>query len=196
MKTRQGRNGWCIAGVLLALVATGVAAENLAPNSSFEDPPAEGSSFPPHWEQFSSGQENIMLVSYDKRTGHRCILMKAQKDPNSFKGILFKRPVVAGERYDFSAWIKNNHRDSMGGTTEGLLVIEWKDAMGEEISRNVSPKWDQTMPRLRWTRVFLKEMVAPEGAETALFGIHLVEDHLGGRGSYLVDDVELVLRSR
>ncbi|MCP4639163.1 MAG: hypothetical protein GY851_01950 [bacterium] len=84
----------------------------------------------------------------------------------------------------------------MRASAEGLLVIEWRDAGHNEISRTTGLKWNaKTTSRMRWTRVFIEDAEVPRHTSTAVIGIHLVEDLRPGGGGFFVDDVEFTRTS-
>lgn len=166
-------------------------AANIAPNPGFESPATEGMQ-PDGWTPFTSRIMNIIVTKANPHGGEQSLKMSAQKAPKEFQGLLFNLPVAEGERYSFTAFVRNDNADPLGGTARGQLVIEWQTAAGKEVSRATSPEWGPSLTRLRWDTASVKKTEVPKGATAAKIGIHMHEGPRGGQGSFYVDDVVII----
>lgn len=182
--------------VLTCLLCASVGAEpvNLAPTPSYENPvvgvAAQGA-LPFEWYHFTSGLIDIELSKKHAYTGTQSVKLLTQKKADSFKGLYTEVPVTAGKAYNFSIHALNNKDDPLGGCAYIMLVIEWKDAANNELGRVEGDKFDWTLSRIRWTRLALVNNIAPDGATKGIFGLHLIEDHPGAKGSLFIDDAEI-----
>lgn len=175
---------------LSLMAASEEAIENLAVNPGFEAPAdAEAGTMPADWISFTSKGVYIGLDRELKRGGEQSVKMTTQRVIDGYQGLSQKLPVVAGEKYTFSAFIMSDKRDPLGGTGHCQLVIEWHNEVGKEIGRKYSPVYDSSTSKLRWNSAFIRNEEVPAGATLAIFGIHLSEGKKGGKGSILVDDV-------
>ena len=164
--------------------------ENLAVNPGFEEPAnAQAGIMPGQWITFTSKAIYIELDRELKRSGEQCLKMTAQQVVDGYQGVSQKVPVVAGDKYTFSAFVMNDKRDPLGGTGHCQLVIEWQNDLGKEIGRKYGPISDSSLSKLRWDSTMIRNEQAPAGATLAIFGIHLSEGKKGGKGSVLIDDV-------
>jgi hypothetical protein len=160
----------------------------LAKNPSFEAPVnPEPGVLPDHWTHFTSSKNGISVLADNARTGSQCVRIEAQGETGAYQGLKTELPVREGEDYAFSVYIRNDRQNRLGRGTRGALDIEWLNADGEELSRIYSDDWSRNLSRMRWTRKAL-QAEAPEGAASAIFGIHLLEDE-AGEGAFLADDV-------
>ena len=168
------------------------AKENLAGNPGFEEPSGEALQ-PAIWNIFSSKKTDILTTQATKKSGNQAVRMTAQDIPKAFQGMTQIIPVVAGEKYTFSVALINDKLSPLTGSASGTLVIEWKNEAGKEINRATSPAWTRSLSRIRWGTIAIKKVEAPPDATQGTFGIHLSEGEEGGKGSVVIDDVEIVL---
>jgi len=175
------------AGAALAAKET---TTNLAPNPGFEQPPAVSNGAPEGWTYFTTKGNTICLTTEKKHGGEQCLQMAAQNVALAYQGIHVELPVAEGEKYTFEVFVTNSRSNLLSGTVSGLLVIEWKDANGQEITRAMSTSWNAALSRMRWESFSIKKTKAPKGAVLAKFGIQL-HDGNAGKGSVLVDDVRI-----
>ena len=163
---------------------------NLAVNPGFEEPTnAQTGIMPGQWITFTSKAIYIELDREFKRSGEQCLKMTAQQVVDGYQGVSQKIPVVAGDKYTFSAFVMSDKRDPLGGSGHCQLVIEWQNELGKEIGRKYGPISDSSLSKLRWDSTMIRNEQAPMGATLAIFGIHLSEGKKAGKGSVLVDDV-------
>ena len=164
---------------------------NLIGNPGFETPVlSQGGVAPSEPWQLFSNKLILMELSRDiKHAGEQSLKFSSQKVPNSYQGCNQVIPVKAGNKYTYSAYLINNKEDPLGGTTHIQLVIEWVNEQGKEISRDYSNPIGSSLSKMRWEILALRKKVAPAGAVTARFGIHLSEGEKGGKGSLYIDDV-------
>ncbi len=179
-------------GVTLIASVCGVDAstkQNLALNPGFEFPEGAKGKEPERWNSFASKTNGIGITSRDWRSGRQCVRMAAQRAKGAYQGLLLDLPAEPGERYSFSAYIKADKNDRLGGTTHCLLTIEWLDENGKQISKSDSKVWGRTLSRLNWKRVAVEKATAPEDAVLARCVIQLKDGEKVGSGSIFVDDV-------
>ncbi len=187
------------AGAILMVLAAvpevrgGPAAEkpNLAPNPGFEAP-ADSDKVPPEgWSVFTTRNKTMLVSPEAKRNGSQSAKLTTQGSAGAFQGLTFQIPVTAGTKYAFSVYAINNKADPLGRTASGMLVVEWKDDAGKEISRVQGKPWDKKLSKMRWEEITVTGE-APAGTAKAVFGIHLSEGDKGGQGTCFVDDVSVV----
>ncbi len=176
---------------LIALSGGSVWSENLAVNPGFEDTSAAIGAMPSYWNAFQSHKPSIENVDNIHRTGNRCVLLKTQGESGAYLGLIQRFPVQGGQSYSWIAHIRRNTENPLGGGAYGLLVIEWIDDDGFEITRTESAKWTYEMSAYRWDKVGIENVTAPLQAREAVFGIHLVDGEDNGRGSFYLDDVAI-----
>jgi hypothetical protein len=181
-------------GMLPTLYASAAGADdrNMAPNPSFESPPAiQGTAVPDGWSFFTTQVNGATLSRQTKHSGEQSLRLATQKIPKMFQGLTFSRAVSGEKKYVFSVYTISDKTDPFGGSAYMSLIIEWKRADGTEISRSISKIVDAGLSRLRWEIVALDGVVAPKGAVQAVFGIHLNDGPTGGKGAVLIDDVRI-----
>ena len=83
------------------------AKENLAANPGFENPAGEALQ-PAAWNIFSTKKVDILTTQATKKSGNQAVRMTAQDLPKAFQGMTHTLPVVAGEKYTFSAALIND----------------------------------------------------------------------------------------
>ena len=180
---------------LMAAVFTGFAEEgesvNLLSNPSFEQPAENEAGQPSGWDWFSSEKHLMTHEQGLGRTGDFGLRMATQGKLDAYLGIIQRRPVSVEKTYTFSAYLRRDKKSPLGGSAVGQLVVEWVDGRGKELGRRYGDPWGHNLSGLRWTRMALTDLEPPKGTEEAVFGVHLSDRNLGGRGAFVVDDVSV-----
>jgi hypothetical protein len=195
------RGGVAAARAALALIALlglpawsfagpGNGATNLLANPDFEVP-VKGTK-PVAWDFFASdGNVTANLVDGPARAGHQALLISAMGKPKSFGGAVQVLDVMPGQKYSMTAFVHACDTNPLDGTAYGQLVVEWQESDGTEISRVWGRAWGRNLSRVRWQKVDIDNVVAPEYASRAVFGIHLYDGAGTSKGSVIVDDVSV-----
>ncbi len=168
-----------------AATKPGTAAEN----PGFEAVSSRDGKLPDVWELFASESVKAELLDVHARSGAKCLKMEAQQRAHAYQGVFQRLSVEPGDACVFEGYVRNNPEDGLTATAYGQLCVEWLDAQGKELGRGYSEPWDSSLSRLRWTRVSIPELVAPDTCATAVFGIHLSDGKEAASGSFLLDDV-------
>ena len=161
---------------------------NLLTNPSFEDVPGDVREPPNGWEYYTSSKRMLTVTSEQHGQGAKCVYLKAQEMPNQYQGIIQRIGVSAGQTYTLCLSVINDKLHPLGGSAKLQMTVEWRTQSNREISRSVAPYLDYTLSRMRWESPCLRKVVAPEGAELAVFGLHFLEGDKGGKGGVYVDD--------
>ncbi len=151
---------------------------------------------PESWFVFS-GLENTNRVTMTRSialSGRQSIRMRAQQQPQAYQGVFQKADVTEGVQYEFSTQVYVPDADPLRPPVTGHLSIEWLDADGKELLRELSPSWDHTLDRNRWYRFYIRSR-APKDSVAAIFSIVLEDGRIGtGAGSFIVDDASVQSR--
>ena len=170
--------------------ATGV---NLLGNPGFDAPGGRAGEIPDRWAVFAEEKALIGIVPGRGLDGSPCVSLGSVNIPRTFQGIMQTVGVEEGRRYTLSALVINNKEDPLQGSAYGQLVIEWRDAAGNEVGRTWGAQWKKNISRIRWELMSIAKVRAPESAVEAIIGIHLYEGiQSNGKGSFLVDGVSFV----
>lgn len=180
--------------LLPALVVQANGQDNVAANAGFEEDPAEGHPVP-GWHVFSTRHIRMAPAPGGFEPGVRALRISAQEVPGELQGLLQSVRVEEGDAWSFSASIRNDRDDPLGGSAYGLLMIEWKDAEGRIVKKVRSTPWSVTLSKTRWEMFSIRNVRAPRGAEEANFVLHFGEGDRGARGSLLVDDVRIEVQA-
>ncbi|MBN1269200.1 MAG: hypothetical protein JXB04_06395 [Kiritimatiellae bacterium] len=165
---------------------------NLLPNPGFEAPAGTEGEMPDGWDFFCTADKpRIGITAADKYRGSQCARLAVREVKDAAQGIFVEMPVEEKSRFTYEAYVRSDPAAPLGGSAEGMLVIEWLDAGGREVGRAASKPLDRNLSRLRWTRVSLKRERVPDGARKARFGVHIADGNRDGKGAFLVDDVLL-----
>jgi len=173
-----------------------VAAEplNLAENPGFEERMSGAIHLPARWDPFSVGDKvMVALVTEPKRSGERAIRVGAVGRKNGYGGVVQILPVDPKKRYTFRVQALNNESEPMAGGSEVLLIIEWRNEAGVEISRSVLRPIGSGLSRKQWKELELSAH-PPRQAVRGKFVVQLREDKQPGEGSVFFDDVEIIER--
>ncbi|MBN1269835.1 MAG: hypothetical protein JXB04_09620 [Kiritimatiellae bacterium] len=164
---------------------------NLFPNPSFEEPAGKEGLLPVNWDYYATKTKGGGISLAEAKSGQQSFRLPCQELKDAGQGLIRRLPVTEGVKYTFTAHVKEDRNEQLGGTAACQLVIEWINAADREVGRDAG-KPERSLSRLRWERICIRKAKAPEGAVKAVFGIHLYEGSAGCRGAVLVDDVELV----
>ena len=179
-------------GLAPAQVKT-TARENLAPNPSFEDPDGAEGTLPDAWNFYPEKTGGRFGITQESaQTGKQALRIKATGALNGSEALLNGIDVQPGDKFTFSAYVRNSKSDPMDKAVTGMLAIEWTGAYGKEIGRLTGKSWDSRLAKNRWIFVSIDTVEVPKGCTRAVFGVHLTEAKSGGKGSFLVDDVSIV----
>ncbi|HEY8240639.1 MAG TPA: hypothetical protein VIH35_04290 [Kiritimatiellia bacterium] len=166
----------------------GEAAGNILENPGFEEEVVGQSGLPSAWSAYTATDGLIFSTNEPVRTGSRCVVIRANGESKSNRGLVQEQPVSAGSKLTFSAHVLNSRAEPLQAGTTGLINIEWLDAEGKELARSQSTPWNQSLSPVKWEKIEVSGK-APGGAATARFVIALVEGKQPGMGAFLVDDV-------
>jgi hypothetical protein len=163
----------------------------LIKNPGFEEPSKPGE-MPSDWSMFASTKNNTMALSTEEVcSGVQSLKISAQDANDAQVGVLQELAVKPGEKYVFRAQLKSARKDRIKGSFWGVLDIEWYNDKGKEIYRVSSKPWDRRLSKLHW-KDYEIDAPAPDGAVKAKFVIRAMDGVQKGRGSFFVDDVEVV----
>ncbi len=177
----------------ISSMAKKVESENLLKNAGFETAAPNALSAPAEWGWFSSGEFKMTRESNTVHSGQYSFRFKSLEKANTYCGIFQSCSVSSDNKYTFRAFVRRDKKDPMKGSVTGRLVIEWIDADGRKIKRIDGATWNRSLSALRWTPFQTSNLNPPKNAETAIFGIHLTDNIPGGKGSFLLDDVSVVI---
>jgi hypothetical protein len=165
---------------------------NLLVNADFELALGAQVARPVGWDFFASGGGTYAtLVDAAARGGKKALMVSTVGRPKAFSCAAQTVSVVPGQKYSMRAYVHASEQNPMDGTAYGQLVIEWRDATGTEIGRTWGQTWGRNLSRIRWERTEIEDVVAPDNAAAAVFGIHLYDGPGKSRGAVVVDTVSV-----
>lgn len=179
-----------------AFNTSGVASGRLA-NGGFESPGRDErggeAALPHHWLLFTSDHDPTYIAVTDDygMTGQQSCRLTTRGKAHGFQGLLQVLRVEAGATYAVSAWVLNDPRGGLRGSQRAQLSIEWLQGE-EEISRTYSSDWDASLGSRTWTQIEMRAD-APEAANRARLVLTLYEGWRPGRGSFLIDGLEMTV---
>ena len=183
------KNKYLIAITLFcfALALPGRAADNLLKNSSFEDEDSGKPGQAVEWAVFTqTGQPGLSALSRDAaKDGKNSFKLAFEGKTEQFVGLSQNVPVNAGQKLKFSIYVRNV---SLQGDSYAQLGLEWKDASGKEVSRDLGEGMNPKNTRIDdWTR-FEVTAAAPAGTSSVTCTVTI---HTGKAtdGAVLLDNV-------
>lgn len=169
--------------VFLAVPVVASAAQNLLPNSSFEEPKGITGDDPMGWWSWNADYNGITTDA--KRTGKQAIYFTSYPNPDDHGGISYSYAnVKPGKNYTFSCYVINSKTDPMNGGAYGQLSIEWRKG-DEEIDRAWGPAFGEELSRSGW-KLMTMTATAPAEADSCNFVIQFFNRE--GQGGYYADD--------
>lgn len=169
--------------VFLVVPVVAFAAQNLLPNSSFEEPKGDVGEDPSGWWSWNSDYNGVTTDA--KRTGKQAIYFTSYPNPDEHGGILCTyKNVQPGKTYAFSCYVINSMTDPMIGGAYGQISIEWKIG-DKEISRDWGPTYGADISSSAWKLVTMTA-TAPQEADSCNFVIQFFNKD--GQGGYYADD--------
>jgi hypothetical protein len=176
-----------IALCLAALRLT--AAENLIKNSGFESEDPNRAGQPADWGTFTETGEPGLSILW-KEGGHEgknAFKLAYEGKTDRFMGVLQNVPVLPGQRLKLACYARNV---SLQAISHAVLGLEWKDAAGKEIGREVGERIGlSNLTDKDWTRFELLGTAPPNTASVSAAITLQVEGATDG--SLLIDDVKL-----
>lgn len=146
---------------------------------------------PESWAMYSTAKMTMDVSTRAQKSGKRSLMIRAQGVVDAHMGALQKIAVLPMQRYEFTAHVLNDPTNPLTGPFYGVLSIEWVDKNGDEIKRDTSKKWDETLAQDKWTRFRLVGR-APAQAREARFVIHAHDGWQESSGACFVDDATVV----
>lgn len=173
------------------------APEELLSNPSFETPVVPTAGWVlvrgANWQAFTSGTAELMtLWGSAARTGNQSIRFVSHGVPNFYQGIFQAVPVIPGETYQFSVYVKNDSTHPLKGSVTGQLSIEWHDANGGEAGRLWSPAWDASLSATEWTRFEVTGAAPPNAAKAHCVIVEKGQGQPVANCVFLADDASVV----
>lgn len=178
--------------ILLAVFLSALplfAADNLLKNGGFEAENRETPGQPYDWGVFTeSGVPGPSALSKDaSHEGNNSYKLLFEGKLDRFLGVSQNVPIKPGQKLKLTCYILNL---TLQNTTYGQLALEWKNASGQEISRDLGEGMTiKNTGTKDWTRFELVS-TAPEKTESVTATISLTPAG-STDGSILVDDVRL-----
>ncbi len=172
--------------VMVCFVFTAAAdgAQNLVPNSGFEEPKGVGGDNPAEWWSWNSDYNGITVEK--AKTGDQSVYLSSSTEPESHSGVLYYyKGVKPGKTYAFSCYVMNSAKDPITNGAYGQLSIEWRKGE-EEIIRTWGQAFGQELLTSKWT---FESMTAeaPADADGCNFVIQFFNKD--GKGVFFADDV-------
>jgi len=189
------KNGYMFVAVFLCWAITGIAGsrvrENMAKNESFELPPEFVGAMPVGWEMYSSHDMNCDVNEDIVRTGDKSLMLYTHGEKDGVICVYQVLDASIWDQFEFTINVRNSGDDPLKRSAVGVMSIEWIDNNDERIGKRKSVEWDHRLSTKRWERYSI-EGKAPRGTVRAHFVIALCDGKDRGRGSFLIDDIEII----
>jgi hypothetical protein len=179
--------------VLLCLCAgtvLGQTAPNLLADPSFEEWGGDASST--NWATFG----NVVCESTSPRTKSCMVRIYGNfKNEVNESGIYQDVPAAEGNRYEVSAYLRQNSDDHLAGDNKAWVKLEFFNAdFSTRLVTFESPvKMDAMSPSKKYMFISTGPALAPKGTAFARAVVLIRQSPDNARGAVLVDDVSLKL---
>ena len=178
-------------------VLSKVGPKELLSNPGFEAPPLPAGGWTlirqDDWQTFTSGTTELMtLWAGAAHSGNQAVRFVSHGIPNFYQGLYQAVPVVHGETYRFSVYVKNDSTHPLKGSVIGQLSLEWHDADGGEMGRLWSPAWGASLSTTDWTRFEVVGAAPPNAAKAHCVIVEKGQGQPVANGVFLVDDASVV----
>jgi len=140
------------------------------------------------WVVITKNAEHVGTDSDHARTGDQSLCVRALTEPDAYQAIVRTIPIDDREKYTFTVYAMNDREEPLKGGISAQLVVEWRNGDNEELGREYTRRWDQSLSRKRWKEYKLRKLRPPKGSTKAVVGVHVFEGVHGGKGGFYVDD--------